>query len=374
MARRYRGKVLYYSTRCGGHDLKFVHCLKRVSEEVLAVFRDGTTMLWTAETKHRDPRTRQSRPMHSQSAAVARLKSLVQEFRPTITVAGPLWPCAHDAALADAPNIVATSWAFDVLVDARRSPAIHRAIGLSLKSAKVKIFDSPWILEKARNIQRFPTAQVHVFPWGVDTRLFHPVPHAKRRAPAELTIFHTRALEKIYRPQIVMRAFHKALKENPRLRLRMIAHGSLLRKMQKLASSLAINHRVEWMAPVPNSRLPEVYRSSSIYTCASESDGVSISLLEAMASGLTVAVPNLPSNRHVLGPRHVAQTFQLHDASSLASKLLSIAGLSEAARRSLGKANRAKVSRTASLANFEKRYENAIATFLRKSMDLERSR
>jgi glycosyltransferase involved in cell wall biosynthesis len=374
LASRCRGKVLYYSTRCGGHDLKFIRCLKRVSDEVLAVFRDGTTMLWRAETMDRGLLTRHARPVHSQSAAVARLKSLVHEFCPTITVAGPLWPCASEAALAKAPNIVATSWAFDVLVHARRSPAIRRAIGFALKSATMQIFDSPWILEQANKIQRFPVAHAHVFPWGVDTRLFCPLAHSNHQTSTDFTIFHTRALETIYRPQIVIRAFHKVLKARPDLHIKIIAHGSLLGKMRKLAKSLAIDGSVEWVAPVPNSHLPEMYRTSSVYTCASESDGVSISLLEAMASGLPVAVPNLPSNRQVLSPRHVAQTFELHDVSSLASRLLSIASLSEAARRSIGNANRSKVSRTASLANFERCYENAIKVSLRKSMGLRRGR
>jgi glycosyltransferase involved in cell wall biosynthesis len=162
----------------------------------------------------------------------------------------------------------------------------------------------------------------------------------------------------------LLHAFHLAVQKKPHFRLKIIGAGPLLPKMQKLSKSLGLEKNVEWIPPVQNLQLPEVLKKASLYTTASCSDGVSISLLEAMAAGLPVVVPDLPSNIHLLRLRHRSQTFRLDDPQSMAQKWIHISKLSCKARAKLGAANRAKVEKSASLENFQQNYSKAISQFL----------
>ena len=51
------------------------------------------------------------------------------------------------------------------------------------------------------------------------------------------------------------------------------------------------------MGRVPHDRMPELLTQTDIYVSTSLSDGTSVSLLEAMASGVFPIVTDIPSNR-----------------------------------------------------------------------------
>jgi glycosyltransferase involved in cell wall biosynthesis len=307
--------------------------------------------------------TPDSKPPNSREA-VRKLHEIITEYEPEVTVAGPLWPCVYEAAMADAPNLIATSWAFDVLIDARRSSIIRQAIAHALSQAQLILFDSPWVCEEARKIDPFPKSMAKIFPWGVDTKRFIPKPKAKTTTPPTFEILHTRTLDLIYRPEVLLQALHLAVQKKPHFRLKIIACGPLLPKMQKLSKNLGLEKNVDWIPPVPNHQLPAVFKKVSLYSTAACSDGVSISLLEAMASGLPVVVPDLPSNSHLLSPRHRSQTFRLDDPQSLAQKWITMSDLPPKARAEIGSANWAKVEKSASLQNFQENYSRAISQFL----------
>ena len=296
--------------------------------------------------------------------AMRKLKEICANYQPKVSFAGPLWPCAYEAAMANAPKLIATSWAFDILVDARRSTKIRKAIACALYAAQTALFDSPWVCEEARKIHSFPKSKAKIFPWGVDTKQFRPQPKDRAAVPHTFSILHTRTLDKIYRPEIVLAAFHLAIQKKPHFQLKIIGAGPLLSKIQKLSKSLGLGKNVEWIPPVQNHQLPEVLKKASLYTTAACSDGISISLLEAMATGLPVVVPDLPSNIHLLNPRHRGQTFRLDDPQAMAQKWIAISERNNTSRARLGAANRSKVEKSASLENFEENYYKAISQLL----------
>ena len=365
LATKSHQKILYYSISCGLHDLKFIRVLSRLSRNVLVVSRSANSGPGELPGKiqFRSLSASDSKPLVSREA-IRHLSEIITEYQPEVTVAGPLWPCAYEAARADAPNLIATSWAFDVLIDARRSTKIRQAIGHALSEAQMTLFDSPWVCDEARKIDPFPKTKARIFPWGVDSKRFIPKSKGKSTTPHTFEILHTRTLDQIYRPEVLLQAFHLAVQKNPHFRLKIIACGPLLPKMQKLSKNLGLEKNVDWIPPAPNHQLPAVFKKVSLYSTAACSDGVSISLLEAMASGLPVVVPDLPSNTHLLRPRHRSQTFRLDDPQSLAQKWITMSELPCKARAEIGAANRAKVEKSASLQNFQENYSQAISQFL----------
>ncbi len=302
----------------------------------------------------------------NQIGAIRKLIKIFNCYQPIITVAGPLWPCAYEAAVANAPKLVATSWAFDVLVDAQRSNLISKSIGFALSAARVVLFDSLWVCEEAQKLKSFCRGKAQVFPWGVDTQRFRPGPKNFLASTRTFEILHTRTLDTIYRPEVLLRAFHFAVQKKPNFRLRMIAIGPLLAKMRILSRSLGLQGNVEWMPPIDNKMLPQILNNASVYTTSACSDGVSISLLEAMSSGLPVVVPDLPSNMRILGMQHRSQTFRLDDPESMAQKWIAISELSPKCLAKIKESNRKKIERIGGLDRFQKKYAATISQLLRE--------
>jgi glycosyltransferase involved in cell wall biosynthesis len=88
--------------------------------------------------------------------------------------------------------------------------------------------------------------------------------------------------------------------------------------------------------------LEELYTSALAYVIASEIEGLSLSLLEAMALGCPIVASDIPGNREGLGDPPAGLTFPVHDVSALAGLLGRLAG-DEALRHDLAEAATARV-------------------------------
>jgi glycosyltransferase involved in cell wall biosynthesis len=71
--------------------------------------------------------------------------------------------------------------------------------------------------------------------------------------------------------------------------------------------------------------LEELYTSALAYVIASEIEGLSLSLLEAMALGCPIVASDIPGNREGLGDPPAGLTFTVHDLAGLGAQLRRIA-------------------------------------------------
>jgi glycosyltransferase involved in cell wall biosynthesis len=85
------------------------------------------------------------------------------------------------------------------------------------------------------------------------------------------------------------------------------------------------------------------YAAADVYVSASEVDGTSVSLLEAMASRRAVVVSDIAGNREWVEPGRNGVLFPVGDAALLARALLDVAALPDAARRGWGEQGRSQV-------------------------------
>lgn len=89
--------------------------------------------------------------------------------------------------------------------------------------------------------------------------------------------------------------------------------------------------------------LEELYSSALAYVLPSEVEGLSISLLEAMAFGLPVVVSDIPGNVEALGTPPAGVVYPLRDRRALAAALERVAG-DAALRQDLGQKALERVS------------------------------
>ena len=83
-----------------------------------------------------------------------------------------------------------------------------------------------------------------------------------------------------------------------------------------------------------------LYSQNDIYISAARSDGISVSLLEAMAAGMICIVTNFPSNLEIIQSGVNGFTFTNGDIQSLSKTIQQVVSLSPKKRREIGHAAR----------------------------------
>jgi len=105
-----------------------------------------------------------------------------------------------------------------------------------------------------------------------------------------------------------------------------------------MLSRAGLADRVRFLGQVAYDELPACYRTADVYISASRCDGSSVSLLEAMASGLPAIVSDIPANREWVEPGVNGWWFRDGDAAALAESILTASragkGLKEMGKRS----------------------------------------
>ena len=227
-------------------------------------------------------------------------------------LAGPLDSITSALIGIDAP-IVGLSWGFDLhaMTDRRWLPELT---GL--------IVDSQATAEIAREAGMADEA-ITFLPWGTDLETFTPegplddftrwgVPKGAR------TIVSLRAHEPLYRVHDVISGFALVAQDAPDVHL-IIGHtGSLTPDLRAQARDLGIDARTHFIGALPESDLPALLRSADVYVSASEVDGTSVTLLQAMACRTLILASDSQGNRPWVQPDVTGYLFETGDPTDLA--------------------------------------------------------
>ena len=96
----------------------------------------------------------------------------------------------------------------------------------------------------------------------------------------------------------MLRGFKLVLAQIPDLSLLIAGQGEELAYLQALAKELAIDTRVKFIGL--RFDLPEIYQLLDVFLLTSFSEGISITLLEAMACGIPAVVTDVGGNPEVV--------------------------------------------------------------------------
>ena len=280
------------------------------------------------------------------------LERAFAEVRPDVVHAGPVPTCAFLAALAGAgspggPPLVAMSWGSDLLLDADRDAGVGWAARWALGRAARLVCDATAVREKAAALAAFPGERVVQFPWGVDTERYRPGPdgsglRARLGWQGATVVVSTRSWAPVYGVDVALRAFARAHRQRPGLRLLLVGDGPLAPDVERIIGEEGIGDAVHRPGRVGQDRLPDLFRAADLYLSCAESDGTSISLLEAMGTGLPVVVTDAPGNREWVGEGN-GRLAPAGDADAFAEALVGLAALGAPARSEVADRNRQSV-------------------------------
>lgn len=171
----------------------------------------------------------------------------------------------------------------------------------------------PAMIESQANPEK-----IMVLPKGLDLGLYtFPVIHPQHTYSAIVT----RSLTSVYHHLDILEALALLKNEGIHLTLTIVGDGLLKDFLIGKAKEMQLENSVTFTGRIPNGALPELLRKSSIYISVPETEGVSASLFEAMASGCFPVVTDLPGTRAFITDGENGSLVPVNSPKSLAEKL-----------------------------------------------------
>ena len=261
--------------------------------------------------------------------------SAVESIKPDLIHAGPIQRVAYLPALIDFHPLLAMSWGFDLLEDARRDETWEEITRFVLQNCDWFTSDCRTTKEIALNYG-IPESRTTVFPWGVDHKIFNPDARGSMRRQVgyeeDLLIVHTRSWEPRYGVDIAIEGFYQALQSAPNLQLFLLGGGSQENQIRSFIADKGISDRVHFCGYKENEALAGYYQAADVYLSASHIDGSSVALMEAMACGCPALVSDIPANLEWIKDGVQGWVFRDGDAQHLAEKIVQIAGQNQERR------------------------------------------
>ncbi|MGI9458597.1 MAG: glycosyltransferase family 4 protein [Pirellulales bacterium] len=114
----------------------------------------------------------------------------------------------------------------------------------------------------------------------------------------EIVLGFAGRLTNVKRLDLMLKAFQIIAKEFPQCRLLLAGAGEEENVLRKLARELGIFERVIWAGHRPD--MPSLYAAMDVYLQASDNEGLSLSLLQAMIAGKPVVATDVGGTREVV--------------------------------------------------------------------------
>ena len=223
---------------------------------------------------------------------IKRIKSLLKNINADIVNAHYITSYGLIAALAGAKNLILSAWGSDILVTPKKNIVYKILTKFALNRSKLITSDSDIMTEEIIKMTKVKAITV---PMGVEESLLH----LKRKEEVDIKILSLRTVNKNSNIDLIVKSFHKLCKiENDKnIKLIITNSGSEMDNIKKMIEDMKLQERVEIRGFVSREEILDLLNTSQIFISILTSDSTSVTLLEAMATGVFPIVSNIPANR-----------------------------------------------------------------------------
>jgi glycosyltransferase involved in cell wall biosynthesis len=162
-------------------------------------------------------------------------------------------------------------------------------------------------------------SKIYKIPYGIDINRIRPSYSDNR-----IEIISTRNWEKSYNQETILKAVSLIKDENFFETVNFAGDGTTLSTLRKDFHHLEVEKKIYYLGKLNNSNILDILPRYRLYISASSTDGVSVSMLEAMASGTPVLVANIESNREWINHGENGFLFETFSPDDLATKISEI--------------------------------------------------
>ncbi len=334
-------KVLYFSRDYTTHDRRFLAKLARTDHEIYYMRLENDAIQYESRPIPEGIQLVDWAGGHEPCNSpeewfklIPDYERVLNELHPDIIHAGPIQSCGFMTAVTGFSPFLLMSWGSDILIDSERNDLFRWMTSYALRRSDMFACDALSVRSKAKSLIPYPDHRIVQFPWGVDLDHFTSldgVPALRKRLGwiSDFVIISTRAWEPIYDIEVLLSAFASAYRTEKSLRLLLLGTGTLASRINKFIEEQGLQDVIYTAGQVSQDNMPEYFGNADLYISCSQSDGSSLSLLEAMAMSLPVIVSDIDSNREWVVPGENGWLAPVGDVSAFAGAISEAANSQE---------------------------------------------
>lgn len=228
-------------------------------------------------------------------AKVGDYRIVLDKFKPDVIHASNVMVNGVFAHEAGRVPYIDTILGSDLLMLANKKPDIKDRIIKGMISASLVTSDTDELIQLAHSYG-VPLDRELFWSLGVDTKLFNPGFDPSQLIKAyDLAhypvILSGRRLAPLYNHELIIKGFSQLLQKYPDAILMFLGDfvtRDYEQEILKLILDLKLSKSIRFIPPLPYQVLPAIYRASTIFISVPKSDGLPISILEALACGTAV--------------------------------------------------------------------------------------
>jgi glycosyltransferase involved in cell wall biosynthesis len=224
----------------------------------------------------------------------AGLRRVVREIQPHILHAHYVVEHGFYGSFAGFRPYVVSAWGSDLLVESHK-PAGKLIAQRTLSRADLLTANDASLARRAGELG-LPLERGVVIHLGIEHLFLEAKPSANLETDGSRpTIISTRALERQYNVDVLLRAFARVRRRLDGARLRIAGDGSQRSALESLAQELGLHDCVTFLGHLGRHELAQELARDHVYVSVPESDSLALSNLEAMATGAFPVVSDLAS-------------------------------------------------------------------------------
>jgi glycosyltransferase involved in cell wall biosynthesis len=232
---------------------------------------------------------------------LAGLQQQLREARPDIVHGHYLSDYGFLAATGGVRPLVTTAWGSDVLRDTKESAITNGITRWVIHESALVTYNAD-VLGRACAGLGARKDQLLKVVLGVDS-LFLDGPATPQAKRPPVIVSHRNLDRTIFNVDVIINAMPAVLRSVPDALLLVGNSGRLEPGLRELAARLGLGAQVRFIGHAKDQReLAERLAGAAVYVAVPDSDGSSVTLLEAMASGSFPVVSDIPSNREWVAP------------------------------------------------------------------------
>jgi L-malate glycosyltransferase len=236
------------------------------------------------------------RIVHAMRYRRAGLRRVLDEIRPDVFHAHYVVEHGFYGAFAGYHPYVISAWGSDLLVESHKTLG-RRIAAWALGKADLVTGNDASLVQRSVELGVAPEKAV-VVNLGIEREFLDAgAMSINLRGDDALppTILSDRALEPLYKVDVVLRAFAGLRKDLPGARLLIAGGGSQRNTLEGLTRKLGLGDCVQFLGHLAQASLAKALTGAQVYVSAPSSDSFALSNLEAMAAGAFPVVSDLPS-------------------------------------------------------------------------------
>jgi len=225
---------------------------------------------------------------------INKIRNLIKVIKPDIINAHYITSYGFLAAVTKCSPLILSAWGSDILVTPRKNLIYKLLTKFTLKKADLITSDSKNMTEEIEKLLENNKKQIITVPMGVEVELFKNNRDLNKQT---IKILSLRSLDQNSNVKVIIKAFSKILLTYPDAKLFIGNDGPLKNELINLSEKLKLEQNINFLGFVDRQNIINLFKECDYYISIPTSDATSVTLLEAMASGIYPIVSNIAANK-----------------------------------------------------------------------------